>query len=80
MTPNDFATALYALGWKQADFCRKAGTHPNTTTNWLKGKTPIPPWVPAYLGALQDIQRLHLAYVATTPATDKQGNQAGHTE
>jgi len=65
MTPNEFATALYSLRWKQADFCRKAGTHPNTTTNWLKGKTPIPPWVPAYLGAMLDIQRLHQAYVAT---------------
>jgi transcriptional regulator with XRE-family HTH domain len=65
MTPNELATALNALGWKQSDFCRKAGLNKNTPTNWLKGKTPIPAWVPAYLGAMLDIQRLHLAYVAT---------------
>lgn len=73
MTPNELATALYALKWKQADFCRKTGIHPNTSTNWLKGKTPIPAWVPAYLGAMQDIHRLHLAYVATASG---QGREA----
>lgn len=65
MTPNELATALNALGWKQSDFCRKAGVNKNTPTNWLKGKTPIPAWVPAYLGAMLDIHRLHLVYVAT---------------
>lgn len=74
MTTNEFATALYSLRWKQADFCRKAGTHPNTTTNWLKGKTPIPAWVPAYLGAMLDIQRLHQAYVATASDQDRAAN------
>jgi hypothetical protein len=64
MTPNEFATALHSLNWKQADFCRKSGVHPNTTTNWLKEKTPIPDWVPAYLGAMLDIQRLHQTYLA----------------
>ncbi len=68
MTPNELATALYALKWKQADLCRKTGIHPNTSTNWLKGKTPIPAWVSAYLGAMLDIQRLHQAYVATGSA------------
>lgn len=86
MTPNDFATALHNLKWKQADFCRKSGVHPNTTTNWLKGKTPIPAWVPAYLGAMHDIQRLHQTYVATAsgqdrePRTDIEGDTGTETD
>ena len=30
MTPDQFTQAIEALGWKQSDFCRKAGLDKNT--------------------------------------------------
>lgn len=63
MTPDDFTAALAALGWKQSDFCRKTGMTKQTPSRWANGLTPIPLWVAAYLGAMQDIKRLHLAYI-----------------
>lgn len=63
MNPDEFAQALTLLGWKQSDFCRKAGLDKNTPSRWITGKTPIPAWVPAYLGAMGDIKRLHQSYV-----------------
>jgi len=63
MTPDQFTQAIEALGWKQSDFCRKAGLDKNTPSRWVTGKTPIPAWVPAYLGALLDIKRLHQVYI-----------------
>lgn len=64
MTPNEFEDALAALNWKQSDFCRKAGIERNTSSRYINGKNPIPDWVPAYLGAMQDIQNLHSKYIA----------------
>jgi transcriptional regulator with XRE-family HTH domain len=66
MTVDEFTQALDALGWKQSDFCRKAGLDKNTPSRWVNGKTPIPGWVPAYLGAMQDLASLHTKYLATT--------------
>jgi transcriptional regulator with XRE-family HTH domain len=63
MTPQQLKEALAELRWKQADLCRKAGLHKDTPGRWLSGKTAIPPWVPAYLGAMLQIQRLHAKYV-----------------
>ena len=63
MTPEEFTTALLGLAWKQSDFCRKAGLDKNTPSRWVNGKTPIPAWVPAYLGAMGEIKRLHRVYV-----------------
>ena len=63
MTPEQFTQALEALGWKQSDFCRKAGLDKNTPSRWVTGKTSIPAWVPAYLGAMQEIKRLHQTYI-----------------
>jgi hypothetical protein len=63
MSPDDFTQTLDALEWKQADFCRKAGLDKNTPSRWVNGKTPIPAWVPAYLGAMLEIKRLHQVYV-----------------
>lgn len=64
MTPELFAAALDALRWKQSDFCRKTGVTPNTPSRWMAGKTPVPAWVPAYLGAVLDLAALHAKYVA----------------
>lgn len=70
MTPEQFADALAALGWKQSDFCRKTGVSPNTPSRWVTDKTPIPAWVPAYLGAMQDLAALHSKYIAPTRGGD----------
>lgn len=63
MTPEELRTVLEELGWRQADFCRKAGLHKDTPSRWLAGRTPIPTWVQAYLGAMLEIRRLHEKYV-----------------
>jgi pyocin large subunit-like protein len=63
MTPEELRQALLALKWRQADLCRKAGLNKDTPGRWLSGKTPIPLWVDAYLGAMLEIQRLHKKYV-----------------
>jgi len=63
MSPAEFEGALEALGWKQSDFCRKAGLEKSTPSRWVNGKTPIPAWVPAYLGAMLEIKRLHRSYI-----------------
>jgi transcriptional regulator with XRE-family HTH domain len=63
MTAVELAEALDALGWRQADLCRKVGLHKDTPMRWLKGKTEIPNWVRAYLAAMLEIQRLHRTYV-----------------
>ncbi len=69
MTPENFAAALDALHWKQSDFCRKTGVNKSTPSNWMTHKTPIPLWVGAYLGAMQDLAALHTKYLATTKDT-----------
>lgn len=66
MNAEQFTQTLDALGWKQSDFCRKAGLDKNTPSRWVTGKTPIPAWVPAYLGLLLELQRLHAAYLVPT--------------
>ena len=65
MTPDEFSSALAALHWKQIDFCRKTGLNKSTPSNWMTLKTPIPPWVDAYLGAMQDLAALHRKYLET---------------
>jgi transcriptional regulator with XRE-family HTH domain len=64
MTPEQFTLALAALSWKQSDFCRKTGVSKNTPSRWVNAETPIQSWVPAYLGAMQDLAALHAKYIA----------------
>ncbi|MEO3692427.1 hypothetical protein [Roseateles paludis] len=61
MTPEQFDTALEELGIKAADFCRRTGLVPNTVWRWRKAITPIPDWVPEYLGALLEVKLLRAA-------------------
>jgi hypothetical protein len=63
MNPEGLRQALAELNWRQVDLVRKAGLNKNTPGRWLSGKTRIPAWVPAYLGAMLEIQRLHAKYV-----------------
>ena len=65
MTPDEYSTALKNLNWKQSDFCRKTGVNKSTPSNWMTEKTPIPLWVDAYLGAMQDLAALHTKYLST---------------
>lgn len=64
MTPAEFDAALAELGWKGTDFCSRAGLVPNTVWRWRKGLVAVPAWVPEYLGALLELQRLHARFVA----------------
>ena len=63
MTGDEFRQALDGLGWKQSDFCRKSGVTKQTPSRWANGQTPVPAWVPAYLGAMLEIKRLHQVFV-----------------
>ena len=63
MDADQYTATLTELGWKQSDFCRKTGVNKSTPSNWVTRKTPIPAWVPAYLGAMADIKRLHRVYI-----------------
>lgn len=69
MTIEEFDAALSALGWKVADFCRATGLHRNTPSRWRTEGVPIPDWVPKHLGLLQDVQRLHAAYLVPPSPT-----------
>jgi transcriptional regulator with XRE-family HTH domain len=63
MNPDELRDALAELGWKQSDFCAKAGIERNTSSRWINGHNPIPAWVPAFLGAMLEIKRLHAKYI-----------------
>jgi hypothetical protein len=63
ISADDLRGALAALGWKQSDLWRNAGLNKDTPSRWLSGKTPIPLWLGAYLGALLEIRRLHEKYL-----------------
>jgi len=67
MTLAEFDDALAALGWRPADFCRATGLHRNTPSRWRNEDVGIPAWVPKHLGLLQEIARLHTAYLAPPP-------------
>ena len=66
MTPEQFTAALKSLQWSQAEFNRKVGTDKSTASSWATGKTPIPKWVDAHLGAMQDLAALHGKYLSTS--------------
>ena len=70
LTPQAFTDALEALGWKQSDFSRRTGLTQQTPSRWANGVTPIPLWVGEYLGLLQEVQRLHAAFLAPVKASE----------
>lgn len=63
MTPEEFADALRALDWKQSDFCRMAGVNKSTPSRWMTLDSPVPEWVPKFLGMAIEVKRLHDTYV-----------------
>ena len=49
---------LAALGWNQEELARQLGVTSNTVWRWFAGRTPLPPWVTAFLAmALQGRSR-----------------------
>lgn len=63
MTIEEFDTALTALGWRMADFCRHTGLHRNTPSRWRNDGVEIPEWVPKHLALLLEVRRLHETYI-----------------
>jgi len=62
MNKDELKAALASLGWKQSDLARKLGVTDGAVSRWATGE-PIPVWLAEYLGALQEIDRLHKLYV-----------------
>jgi DNA-binding transcriptional regulator YiaG len=62
MTPAEFDAALGRIGWRRADFARRAGVTDNTVWNWMRENTRIPGWVPSHLALLELVHALQ-AYV-----------------
>jgi hypothetical protein len=71
MTPDEFSKALKDLGWKQVDFSRMAGLNPSTPSRWMMEETPIPEWVPKFLGVTLELKRLHDTYVLPPRSSKK---------
>lgn len=74
MTPVEFSEALNALAWKQTDFCRMAGLNKSTPSRWMAMDTPIPDWVPRFLGMALEVKRLHDTYVVPPKAGAKESD------
>lgn len=72
MTIDEFDAALSAIGWKVADFCRMTGLHRNTPSRWRAEGVEIPAWVPKHLALLQEVGRLHAAYLVPPKARAEQ--------
>jgi transcriptional regulator with XRE-family HTH domain len=52
MKPTELISAIKALHWTQAELARRTGISAQSVNAWATGSTPVPPWLPAYLGAL----------------------------
>lgn len=75
MTPDEFKTALRAIGWKQSDFARRAGLNPGSVTRWVQGEVPIPEWAAHYLELLQRVDTLHREFVVPPKAGAPSGGE-----
>lgn len=58
MTAEEFVSALARIGWRQADFARRADCGANTVSGWANGKNPVPRWVRAHLALLEQVKGL----------------------
>lgn len=78
MTGDEFRQALDELGWKQSDFCRKAGVHRNSVSGWVVEGPPQ--WASEYLRALLAINALHAAFILPPPRKRAPGSGDAPTE
>ena len=67
LSPDQFTSALAALGWKQTEFARRTGMSTTAVNRWATGKDPAPLWATAYLDAMLDLAMLHRKYLAPMP-------------
>lgn len=56
MTPTQLLSTLKDLRWSQAELARRTGISTQSVNAWATGGTPVPPWLPAYLGALVSLR------------------------
>jgi transcriptional regulator with XRE-family HTH domain len=57
VTAAELRAALARIGWSQVELSRRSGVTPKTVCGWAQGKT-IPPWVSAYLSAIEAVRDL----------------------
>ena len=62
MDKDELRQALDSLGWKQSELARKLGITAGAVSRWATGE-PIPIWLAEYLRVMQELDRLHRAYV-----------------
>ena len=65
MTGDEFKQGLKAIGWKQADMCRKLSLNKSTVSAWATEGPPA--WAAEYLRTLTRLHELHEELVAAPP-------------
>ncbi len=65
MTGDEFKQGLKAIGWKQADMCRKLSLNKSTVSTWATEGPPA--WAAEYLRTLALLDELHRELVVAPP-------------
>lgn len=65
MTGDEFKQGLKAIGWKQADMCRKLSLNKSTVSTWATEGPPA--WAAEYLRTLTRLHELHEELVTAPP-------------
>lgn len=65
MTGDEFKQGLKAIGWKQADMCRKLSLNKSTVSGWATEGPPA--WAAEYLHTLVRLDQLHRELVVAPP-------------
>lgn len=61
MNAVEYLETLEALGWKQADLCRRVAVNKSTASRW--GQDGPPAWVGEYLGVMLGLDALHRQFI-----------------
>lgn len=54
LSPDEFRSALDAMGWSAGTFARIFGANVRRVQQWLHGEEEPPPWVAVVIGLLKD--------------------------
>lgn len=65
MTGDEFKQGLKAIGWKQADMCRKLSLNKSTVSTWATEGPPA--WAAEYLRTLIRLHRMHEDLINAPP-------------